>query len=280
MTLKQKKQRIYKRFTAAGKKEEDYLYPVFDCVKNQRGSCELEVRTQSITLVDAHGNPPAWDKDNPYRICSVCRGQENGDYEGATWHETLARPEYSPHSVNRTMNSFRDQIGHLYRIKSYPRFSANIADIRRDLDLLEQVEGFVPDIIVVDYADILKPEERSVAGVEKEDRSWIALAQMAAIRHALVVAPTQVTKAAMDAINISGKHMARWVGKLGHVDVMMTLNQTEAEKLLGRARVGVIAHRHADFSPSLTVTILQQLKLGQPNLDSEFVFERDDDEEE
>jgi len=280
MTVKQKKQRIYKRFTAAGKVEREYLYPVFDCFKNQDGSCQLEARTQSMTLLDAHGKLPDFDKDNPYRICTACRGQNNNEYQADSWYEPLLRPEYSPRSVNKAMNAFRDQYGHLYRVKSYPRFSANIADVRRDLDLLEQVEGFVPDIIVVDYADILKPEDTATAGVEKEDRSWIALAQMAAERHALVIAPTQVKASALDAQNISNRHMARWVGKLAHVDIMMTLNQTEVEKTLGRARIGVIAHRHEDFSPSLTVTILQQLKLGQPNLDSEFLFERQDEQEE
>ena len=191
----------------------------------------------------------------------------------------LHRPEYSPFEVEKSMGAWRDQIGHLYRIKSYPRFSANIMDIKRDLDLLEHVEGFVPDIIVVDYADILKPEDRSMAGIEKEDRSWIALAQMAAERHALVVAPTQVTKDAMDTQNISAKHMARWVGKLGHVDVMATLNQSEEEKLLGRARIGIIAHRHANFTPSSNVTILQNLKLGQPNLDSEFIIVQEEEQQ-
>ena len=280
MTVKQKKHRIYKRFTAAGDEAGDQLYPVMDCQKNQRGSCGLEIRTQNATLVDAHGNIPDWDENNPYRVCAVCRGKKNNEYRASTWFEMLQRPEYSPFEVDRAMGAWRDQIGHLYRIKSYPRFSANIGDIRRDLDLLELVEGFVPDIIVVDYADILKPEDRSMSGVEKEDRSWIALAQMAAERHALVIAPTQVTKDAMDAQSISGKHMARWVGKLGHVDIMATLNQTEAEKLLGRARIGIIAHRHADFTPSANVTILQKLKLGQPNLDSEFIIEGEEEEDE
>ena len=278
MTNKQKKQRIYKRFTAAGDEEREYLYPIFDCYKNQRGTCDLEERVQAITLLDADGNPPDFDKENPYRVCTVCSGRDNDEYEAATWFESLMRPEFSPYEVSRAMGSFRDQFGDLYRVKSYPRFSANIADIKRDLDLLEQVEGFIPDIIVVDYADILKPEEKGAGGIEKEDRSWIALAQMASERHALVIAPTQVKIDALEADIIRGTHMARWVGKLGHVDVMLTINQKEVEKAMGRARIGVIAHRHRDFSPGATVTILQQINLGQPALDSEIIVERREEE--
>ncbi len=127
----------------------------------------------------------------------------------------------------------------------------------------------MPDVVIVDYADILKPEDSSTAGIEKEDRSWIALSQMAAERHVLVISPTQVTKSALEAATIGAVHMARWVGKLGHVDIMLTVNQKENEKRFGIVRIGVLAHRHKEFLQSATVTILQQISLGQVHLDSE-----------
>jgi hypothetical protein len=282
MTNRQIKERFYKRFTAAGKKEDDYIYPIFDCYKNQDGSCSLERRSQSLSLMDAEGTVPEYDQENPYRPCTACRDLPNRprfyearrEYEATTWYETLYRPELSPYEAERAMSGFRTQYGDLFRVKSYPRFSANIADIKRDLDLLEHTDEFIPDVIIVDYADILKPEDTATSGIEKEDRSWIALAQIAMERHALVVAPTQVKIDALEANIIKVTHMARWVGKLGHVDVMLTHNQKEEEKRIGKARIGVIAHRHKEFHPGFTVTILQQLKLGQPNLDSEIVIER------
>lgn len=275
------KERLYKRFTAAGEYEDEYLYPVFDCVKNQDGSCNLKRRTQIATLVDADGKIPTFDKDNAYRVCTACRelklGSGREEYQAASWFEILKRPEFSAYEAEHRMGAFRKQYGHLYRMKAYPRFSANIADIKRDLDLLELVEGFIPDMIIVDYADILKPEDGQTSGVEKEDRSWIALAQMAAERHTLVITPTQVTKSALDAKTIGASHMARWVGKLGHVDVMATVNQKEDEKPFGRARIGVLAHRHKEFMPGATVTILQQINLGQVHLDSERVFDQQEE---
>lgn len=135
--------------------------------------------------------------------------------------------------------------------------------------MIEYLHDFIPDIIVVDYADILKPEDRTGDGFEKEDRTWIALSQMAMERNALVVAPTQVTKAGQEAKQQAIKHQARWVGKLGHVDVMLALNQTEKEQRKGLMRVSILAHRHKKFSPSHNCYVLQNLDLGQPHLDSE-----------
>lgn len=272
MTSLEMKKRLYKRFTASGDKQGEYIYPVFDCKKNQYGTCIVEDRCQHIDLINHNGKIPDYDNDNPYRVCSVCRNKSR-EYEAATWFEPLIRPEYNITNVYPIIKAFSRQLKYMLRLKSYPRFSANLSDIRRDLNILEQSESFVPDIIIVDYADILKPENSSVSGIEKEDRSWIALSQLAAERHCLVIAPTQVKIDALNANTIKQTHMARWIGKLGHVDVMLTVNQSDVEKRHGRARVGVIAHRHKEFHPGATVTVLQQLSLGQVHLDSDFVIE-------
>jgi hypothetical protein len=292
MNEKAMKERLYRRFTAAGDYEGEQIYPVFDCLKNQNGTCLLRRRVQDVQLLDESGNKPEFDKDHPYRVCTACRNlkeknypdreediwkeneadQGRREYQAETWFEILERPEFSAYETERAMKGFRKQFGHLYRIKAYPRFSANTGEIKRDLDLLEMVEGFIPDLIIIDYVDILKPEDSAISGIEKEDRSWIALARLAAERHTLVVTPTQVKIDALKTEVIDVTHMARWVGKLAHVDIMITLNQLEKEKPMGRARVGVIAHRHKEFMPGSTVTILQRPKLGQIHLDSERIF--------
>ena len=127
----------------------------------------------------------------------------------------------------------------------------------------------MPDIIIVDYADILKPEPGSpLEGHEKEDRSWIALSQIAGEKKALVITPTQVTKDGLDTYILRTKHTARWSGKLGHVDMMLTINQTEEEKRCGVMRVAIMEHRHAEFFETNCCTVLQNLKTAQVHLDS------------
>jgi hypothetical protein len=126
----------------------------------------------------------------------------------------------------------------------------------------------MPDIILIDYADILKPETSALAGVEKEDRTWIALAQLAAERSNVVVTPTQLTKEALDANIIKQKHTARWVGKLGHVDAMYAISRTEKDQNYGVMRVNCLAHRHKEFNPNEQVLVLQSYNSGVVVLDS------------
>jgi hypothetical protein len=147
------------------------------------------------------------------------------------------------------------------------------------LDILERNEGFIPDIAIIDYADILSPEDSREVGIEKEDKTWMALARLASERKMLVVSPTQVTRDALEAYTLQESHMSKWIGKLGHVDMMLTVNQSAEEKRRGLTRIGIIAHRHRNFDPSATIMLLQQLTLGQPNLDSQKGTLKDEFEE-
>ena len=276
MPARQINKRIYRRLTAFGNEEGAYRYPMFDCELNQTGECINPNRTNSITLVDEDGELPAYDPESNYNTCTYCRDNKINDYRVATWFEMIRRPEFSVHEVGNTLKAFQKRFKNLLRIKAYPKFTANISDMMRDLDILEHTEEYVPDLIIVDHADITSAEESHISGVEKEDRTWIALAQMAGMRKALVIAPTQVTKDAMEARQVTSKHTARWVGKLGHVDAMIALNQTSEEKEMGVMRISFMVHRHEDFFEEANCIVLQNLALGQVNLDSEREIRRNE----
>jgi len=61
---------------------------------------------------------------------------------------------------------------------------------------------------------------------------------------------------------------------------MCVLNQTPVEKREGIMRLGIIAHRHEEFDEFTQVQVLQQLKIGQPYLDSEVLRSLGNKEEE
>ena len=62
--------------------------------------------------------------------------------------------------------------------------------------------------------------------------------------------------------------------KLGHVDAMIGINQTDQEKMDGVSRIVVTAQRYEGFSMLRQVIILQQLAAGQWCLDSEVKQDR------
>jgi replicative DNA helicase len=276
MSKKQMNERLYKRLTATGDEAGAYQYPIFDCKYNQTNRCMRPERENRMGLNQAFEEgeweeiPPDFIPNSPYQVCTACRRSPDLDnlYFPAVWYEQRRRPEYDERRIALKLKNLQMYFPYL-QYKCYPRFSANVEDIKRDLKMIEYLHNFIPDVIVVDYADILRPEDGLIDGFQKEDRTWIALSQLAMERNCLVVTPTQVTKAGQDATQVGVKHQARWVGKLGHVDAMMALNQTEKEQNKGIMRISQIAHRHEKFSPSHNCIVLQNLDLGQPHLDSE-----------
>lgn len=269
-------ERLYKRLMGAESEEGGIaVYPCFDCVKNQDGSCKKKERTNKIRLL-VDGNKPKFDIALKYRACTYCRTsnkeEDKKEYSIAWWKEVLNRPPFNKDSVQKYIEVLAKIYKNNYRFKSYPRFSANTSDIARDLDILERGEGFVPDVVIVDYADILKPE--SVGGstdVASLDDTWKSLSKMAGERKALIVTASQITRAGIDKKQVKSGDMALWVGKTAHVDLFYTLNQTPDEKEDGIMRIGLIAHRYADFNENANCVILQKLSHGQACLDSEML---------
>lgn len=272
MSEEQMFERIYKRIYPYLKEGTISLYPCFDCALNQTGLCRKRERVNKVVLFNKPGidSPPDFyeTRKRGYKPCDRCRIEDPKSYEKATWFEEIKIPEFNPIDIRNAVEVFNKYYGKLFRLKAYPRFSASIQDMERDLDLLELTENFIPQMVIIDHADIVKPDT-NVHGVEKEDLIWMNLARIAGERKILAVSGTQLNKESLDAVDITQKHTAKWIGKLGHVDVMMTLNQTEEEKGMGVLRVGVMAHRHEDFYESDKVTILQNVKLGQIHLDSQ-----------
>jgi len=265
-------ERIYKRLLGAGADESGpAVYPCFDCACNQDGSCNKPERTNGIPLT-TNGTKPPFSYNSKYTPCTYCRTECPEDYQLAWWKELIERPAFNKTNVQKHLDALSKLYRNSYRFKNYPRFSANTSDIIRDLDILERTDNFVPDIIVVDYADILKTEDSGPStGVSQLDDTWKSLSKLAGERHALVVTASQITRAGMDKKQVKVGDTALWVGKTAHLDVFGTLQQTPEEKKDGIMRVGLMAHRYADFDENSNCMILQKLDYGQVCLDSEIM---------
>jgi len=163
------------------------------------------------------------------------------------------------------------------RLISYPAYSASITNIMTDIELLEIREGFIPDVIVIDYADILAPENTRDSGREKIDATWKALKRMGAERKALVITGSQTNRDSIEKAIIDEHHTAEDIRKLAHVDVMLTLNQIPDEKIIGAMRISVLEHRWKQFDKFKQALVLQNYHTGQAAIESETLqFNADD----
>ena len=269
MPKNEMKERLYKRLVPSfGENGGVVTYPCFDCVKNQDDTCRRSERRSRSGILDEDGNKLIFSPDLNYSPCTWCRLNLPGNYKFTTWFESIEQPAYDS-SISSKLKIFNKHYGHLIRTLSYPKYSANFSDIKRDIEILMQRENFIPGMIVIDMVDILAAEKGGLAGIAKEDESWMAASRLAGEFHSLLITPTQATREALTAKNVTQEHTSKWIGKLGHVEGMMAMNQTPDEKDQGIMRLSWMAHRHQNFREDSTVTVLQQLTTGQVNLDSE-----------
>ena len=265
------KDRIYRNISGLGD-ESSYLYPIFDCMLNQLGTCSSPSRPKNPVVRRSATDLPIYNASLNYTPCTLCRKTDDA-YEPAVWYEPIQSPILSVSNLKDKVQSFRLMYGNNIRVISRPRFSASIDDVRRDLDVLEHQHKFIPDVIIDDYADIHKPGS-SMSSKEPRhiiDDAWKNLAGLAAERQAVVITGSQGNRGSLKKALQEEEDMAEWIGKLGHVDVFIALNQLPAEKRQGYIRFNILAHRYRKFFPDQEVMVLQQLDTGQPYLDSEFV---------
>ena len=261
------KRRIYKRLTAFGDESKSFVYPCFDCIKNQENSCTKVQRVNKVRLLDTEGKKPEYNPKMTYRSCIECRGTE--DFSPASWFVSMNRDAMKQRNTARTIKGIRNMVGNNFRFQSYPAFSANLSQIRADMEELEYTEDFIPDVIVIDYPDILAPEDNRVTGRERIDETWKTLKNIAETRHCLMVVASQTNRGSFDKRNVVQTDAAEDIRKLAHVDAAIALNQLPNEKREGVMRIALIAERDGDFDQFLDCMVLQQLALGQTSLDSE-----------
>lgn len=273
MRHKKVARRILARLTAYGKKTGTYVYPCFDCQLNQDGSCKKEKRVNRRRLLDEEGAKPQYRMELKYRPCVACRGTP--DFQLATWYTTHKRDRMEFKNTMRKVKSISLMFGDNFRLRSFPANSANIIDIKAELDALEYMEEFVPDVIIIDYADILKPEDARVSDERhRANETWKMMKNMTDERHVLLFTATQGNRKSIDKKSMGQTDISEDIRKLAHIDMMYAISQTKQEKREGVMRISVIGARDDDFDEDLQVLVLQQRALGQILLDSELAGKR------
>ena len=257
-------------------KPKDQFFPCFDCEKNQKGSCNKSQRVNEESLL-INGKKPKFDPSMTYKPCTVCRIIDPREFEVATWFEKIDYPDLSIKGMNKATGAFTNMFGDNIRMLTYPKYSATIRDIERDIRLLEEKEMFICDIIGIDQPSNLKPEDPREKRVQQIDQIWMRLSQMASERQCAVFAPSQGTRGAIYKANTDQTDIAEWIGILGHVDGMITLNQTKMEKIEKLMRVGMLVGRHDDYAESQNALLLTNFGAGQFWAGSILVSCNDDD---
>lgn len=155
------------------------------------------------------------------------------------------------------------------RIIALPAYSASVEDINARLDNLEHYDNYIPDVIVIDYADIVAPSKGFKGEYRHQiDDIWKRLRRMAQERNILMVTASQAEKSSFRT-DITELHVAEDIRKLAHVTCMVAINQSKQEAEMGIARLSQIGIREGRKQFKQAV-MLQCLDIGRPCMDVKF----------
>lgn len=182
--------------------------------------------------------------------------------------KTISRKAVSIEEIEKKQKHFRRLFrGGDIRVLATPAYSWTVERLDAEIDKLVEQEGFIPDVIIVDYADIMAPSEKGDYR-NQLDGIWKRLRGMAQKRKAVVFTASQSGRASIDK-NVDSKDIAEDIRKLAHITSMVSLNQSPAEKKAGILRLKQLAVREGEQEFREAVCT-QCLTIGRIVTDSHF----------
>jgi len=123
---------------------------------------------------------------------------------------------------------------------------------------------WIPDVIVIDYADILKMEYPGKEGRDCINETWKRLRALSQRRHCLLITATQSDADSYERGTMKMKNFSDDRRKIDSVTGMIGVNQTESEKKRGIMRLNWVSLRDDEFHPSSCVHVAGCLAVANP----------------
>lgn len=261
---------------------------VRDCIHNQMDECDKDEREcdhgiftkQDVSKMGKGGIRSnieysvlvkKFDEYPDYISCTNCKLFQQKKW-GTVWLKPNNPPPLTAESGKRALQKFFIDKKRQFRLSSHANGTLSVKEIESLLSMWEKQDDFVPDVIIVDYADLLVAEGTEFRHSQNE--IWKGLRRLSqsktgqAIR--LVVTVTQADAKSYDQNRLKLSNFSEDKRKYAHVTAMYGLNQDPGgrEKMLGIIRVNELVVREGEFYTTREVCILQNINTGQPLISS------------
>lgn len=159
----------------------------------------------------------------------------------------------------------------LFRVASYPNSTLTTAEID---GLLSQwdADDWTPDVVVIDYADILAPPAGMKDPLEQIDETWKHLRRISQKWHCLLLTATQASANAYNqSMPLSRKNFSGRKTKLAHVSGMLGLNvysQSADAKAARPICWNWIVRRNDYYNENYQVEVHGCIGIGRPVITS------------
>lgn len=162
--------------------------------------------------------------------------------------------------LNKKLNSV--PLGEI-KIKQFPSGTLTVGELYSYLKNIENIEGFIPDLIIIDYPDLMYLNQdrlRTDLG-----RIFVELRGLAVRMNAALATATQSNREGVGKKLITSKNVSEDFSKIMTADTIITYNQTDAEEGLNLARLYVEKSRMTEARQKYIVS--QNYSIGQFVLD-------------
>ena len=259
--------------------------PVGDCICNQLDTCTRKDRNCDHGIyegidINMYMKEPAQfvdidilkEKYKEFTDYEPCKSYTCDKRKGTIWIEQVKKVEpLNQKAAAKKVRGFFRKYKRRFKLVCYPAGTLSVTEIRKCLDIWERQDGFVPDIIVIDYADLLSADDGHVLEFRhRQDFVWKNLRALSQERHVLLLTATQADAESYKKGRITMSNFSEDKRKLSHVTAQYGLNQDPEgrEKKAGIMRINEIVVREGEFSNDNEVCVLQDLAAGRPFTES------------
>lgn len=236
-----------------------------------------EVRVQQRYLQSALAIP-SYDIGNPEVVkMELAPDGSLLDFkkESITYNFALDDPRVADKIRKALENKLKYRPGRAKKllVKEFSSGSLTIPQLSAFLDTLRDQVNFVPDLLLLDYVDIMRLNYDNMRA--SLDQLYVQLRGLAVERNLAIATASQSNRKGMERGGVSMATLAEHFGKAMITDIVFSYNQTSMEKRLGLARVRVEKARNAE--DKFEILIKQRYELCQFVIQS--IFHRKDYED-
>lgn len=152
-----------------------------------------------------------------------------------------------------------------FRLSTHPNSSINVQGVTNIIQGWQR-DGWSPDVVVIDYADILAPPYGVADTRDQINLTWKQLRGLSQKLHACVITATQADAMSYNQELLGMHNFSEDKRKLAHCTAMMGLNQTDIEKEQQIFRYNWIVRRSGKYSPRWCIHVAGCLDIGRPDM--------------
>lgn len=255
-----------------------YGMPIPDCEHNACGTCPINMSGEPRqvkdwqTLIKNGGRPldlaegtfdgSATVSGKQYRPCCRCFPRNDGtpedeqrkrNWRSAIWWRAEKFDLVDRKTLEATKTNFELTAGNGgMRLASYEAGKFSVEMLEELLNTLDRTENFVPMVVVVDYADLMKQLEGRASDKDHDGmrRIWEGLRALSSKYNLLIITATQTNRSG----GIKQKtHTRKTIGRSAkaadNCTWLVSLNQTVQERRAKVARWSMMYAREGAFDP-------------------------------